>query len=68
MTILHVPDIRSSLCVDRIHNALSEAGLICEITEESKTVSIEGGRPAVSLAIEKLDNLGYDSVVLRRPK
>ena len=68
MTVLQVPDIHCQHCVSRINDALRASDLVFEVSEETRTVSIEGGQKAVSRAIERLDDLGYDAVVLKNSK
>lgn len=60
MTILKVEEMHCEMCVSRISNALTEAGIQFEVDLDSKTVSVEAGK--VELAIEELDDLGFDAV------
>lgn len=60
MTILNVADMHCEKCVSRISNALTEAGVTFEVNLEAKTVSVEDGK--VDLAIEELDDLGFEAV------
>ncbi len=60
MTILKVADIHCEKCVSRISNALTEAGIQFEIDLATKTVSVEDEK--VTLAIEELDDLGFEAV------
>lgn len=60
MTILKVEEMHCGMCVSRISNALTEAGIQFEVDLDSKTVSVEDGK--VALAIDELDDLGFDAV------
>lgn len=60
MTILNVADMHCPKCVERISNALTEAGIEFQVDLETKTVSVDESK--VELAIEELDDLGFDAV------
>ncbi|NLC31718.1 MAG: heavy-metal-associated domain-containing protein [Clostridiales bacterium] len=61
MTILNVPDMSCSHCVDRISTALREEKLDFVVNLENKTVGINGNDIDVSKAISVLDDIGYDA-------
>ncbi len=60
MTILNVADMHCPKCVERISNALTEAGIEFEVSLDTKTVAVEDGK--IELAVEELDDLGFDAV------
>lgn len=60
MTVLKVEEMHCGVCVSRISNALAEAGISFEVNLEAKTVSVEDSK--VDLAIDELDDLGFDAV------
>ncbi|MFI3227400.1 MAG: heavy-metal-associated domain-containing protein [Clostridia bacterium] len=60
MKVLKVEDMHCEMCVKRINNALTEAGIAFEISLEDKTVSVDEAK--VAQAIEELDDLGFDAV------
>lgn len=60
MTILKVEEMHCPVCVSRISAALTEAGIQFEVDLDTKTVSVEDGK--VDLAIDELDDLGFDAV------
>lgn len=59
MTILKVEEMHCPVCVSRISNALTEAGIQFEVDLDSKTVSVEESK--VDLAIDELDDLGFEA-------
>lgn len=59
MKILKVEDMHCEVCVKRISNALTEAGIEFEVDLKNKTVSVEESK--VEQAIEELDDLGFDA-------
>ncbi len=61
MTILKVDAMHCPVCVSRISTALTEAGIKFEVSIEDKTVSVDSAK--VDLAIEELDDLGFDAVL-----
>ena len=61
MTILNVPDMHCSKCVERITNALNAAGLKFTVSLEDKTVAIDGGAADVEQAKAELDDIGFDA-------
>ena len=61
MTILNVPDMHCSKCVERITNALNAAGLKFTVSLEDKTVAIDGGAADVEKANAELDDIGFDA-------
>ena len=60
MTILNVPDMHCSKCVERITNALNAAGLKFTVSLEDKTVAIDGSAADVEKAKAELDDIGFD--------
>lgn len=60
MTTLKVEEMHCGMCVSRISNALTEAGITFEVSLEEKTVSVDSTKVAV--AIDELDDLGFDAV------
>lgn len=60
MTILKVEEMHCGMCVSRISAALTEAGIGFEVDLDTKTVSVEDEK--VALAIEELDDLGFEAV------
>lgn len=58
-TILNVPDMHCEMCVKRITDALTKAGLKFEVSLEKKTVAIDGAAGDVSTAVAELDDLGF---------
>ncbi len=60
MTTLKVEDMHCQMCVTRISNALTEAGIAFEISLEDQTVTVDSSK--VELAISELDDLGFDAV------
>ena len=59
MTILNVPDMHCSKCVERITNALNAAGLKFTVSLEDKTVTIDGSAADVEKAKAELDDIGF---------
>lgn len=60
-TTLKVPDMHCEKCVERITNALNAAKLSFQVSLENKTVTVDGDEACVNLAIEELDDLGFDA-------
>ena len=60
MTTLKVEEMHCGMCVSRISNALTEAGIEFEISLEDQTVTVDSAK--VELAISELDDLGFDAV------
>lgn len=63
MTVINVEDMHCEKCVERITNLLTEEGLDFEVSLEDKTVTIDGCEHCVRLALEALDDLGFEGVV-----
>ena len=61
MTVLKVPDMHCEKCVERITNALSAAKLNFKVSLGDKSVSIEGSDKDVDIAIEEMDDLGFEA-------
>lgn len=64
MTVIKAEDMHCKKCEERIANAMKEAGLDFEVNLEDKTVSIDGCSTCVNKALEILDDLGFEGVVL----
>lgn len=60
MTILKVDEMHCSMCVKRISEAMTAAGIEFEVSLENKTVSVDSEK--IAQAIEELDDLGFDAV------
>lgn len=63
MTVIKVEDMHCEKCVERISNLLTEEGLDFEVDLEEKTVTIDGCEHCVRLALDALDDLGFEGVV-----
>ena len=63
MTVLSVPGMHCEVCVKRITNALTEAGLNFTVSLEDKTVTIDGCEHCVKTAVSELDDLGFDAEI-----
>ena len=61
MTILNVPDMHCSKCVERTTKAHNEAGLKTTMNLEDKTETIEGSAADVEKAKAELDDIGFDA-------
>lgn len=64
MTILKAEDMHCGKCVERITKALQEADITHQVNLEEKTVTIDGCEHCVKTAIEVLDDLGFETVVV----
>ena len=64
MTVLKAEDMHCGKCVERINKALTEADIAHEVNLEQKTVTIDGCEHCVKTAIEVLDDLGFEAVVV----
>lgn len=64
MTVLKVEDMHCGKCVERITKALTGADLKFEVSLENKTVTIDGCEHCVKIAVEELDDLGFDAAVV----
>lgn len=64
MTILKVEDMHCEKCVERISRALTAAGIAYTVSLEERTVTIDGSGQTVKTAIEELDDLGFEAVIL----
>lgn len=62
MTVLKAEDMHCEKCVERIHNALTEAKIDHQVDLATKTVSIDGCEKCVETAVEVLDDLGFEAV------
>ena len=63
MTVIRVEDMHCEKCVSRITNLLEEEGLDFEVSLEDKTVTIDGCEHCVRLALNALDDLGFEGIV-----
>lgn len=63
MTVIKVEDMHCEKCVERITNAMKQAGLDFEVNLLEKTVSIDGCSVCVKTALGILDDLGFEGVV-----
>lgn len=63
MTVLNVPEMHCKNCVARITRALNDAGLVFNVSLQTRTVTIYGDDDAVNVpkAKELLDDLGFES-------
>ena len=61
MTTLKVPEMHCNRCVERITNALNEAGLKFTVSLEDQTVTIDGCDHCTAKAISELDDLGFSA-------
>ena len=59
MKTLKVPDMHCEMCVKRISNALSEAGVEFKVNLTEKTVDVEDAK--LRLAIDELSDLGFEA-------
>lgn len=63
MTVIKVEDMHCNKCVERITDLLTEEGLDFEVSLEDKTVTIDGCEHCVRLALNALEDLGFEGVV-----
>ncbi|MEF9970703.1 MAG: heavy-metal-associated domain-containing protein [Oscillospiraceae bacterium] len=56
-----VSDMRCENCVARISKALNAEKLNFSIDLAAKTLSLEGGASEAKLALQRLDDLGFDA-------
>lgn len=64
MTIIKAEDMHCGKCVERITKAMTEAGLDFQVNLDDKTVTIDGCDHCVKSALEILDDLGFDGVIM----
>ena len=60
--MLKVPDMHCQNCVARITKALEREKLSFKVSLEDKTVVINGDDNSVKIAIDALDDLGFDAI------
>lgn len=60
MTTLKVPDMHCEKCVERIRKALNAAKLTFRVSLQDKTVTVDGDESSIKMAIEALDDLGFE--------
>lgn len=58
-------DMHCQHCVSRIQTALTAAGIVHQVTLDSRTVDIEGDGAAQRQAVEILDDLGFEAVLMK---
>lgn len=61
MTTLKVPDMHCEKCVERITNALNAAKLTFQVSLKDKTVIIDGRDGDVKIAVDAMDDLGFEA-------
>lgn len=64
MTIIKAEDMHCEKCVERISKAMKEAGLDFKVDLEKKEVAIDGCDQCVKSAIDILDDLGFEGVIV----
>lgn len=57
MTVLKVPGMHCQVCVTRINNTLTEAGIAFEVDLDNHTVSVEESK--VEFVTSELEDLGF---------
>ncbi len=62
---LSVPDMSCNHCVNRITKALEGTGLKFKVSLEDKSVTVEGDEATAKEVIAKLDEAGYDAIVVK---
>lgn len=63
MTVINVEGMHCEKCVERIEKAMNEAGLDYKVSLAEKTVEIDGCEHCVKIAMEILDDLGFDGEI-----
>ncbi len=63
MTVIKVEDMHCEKCVERITKLMEEENLDFEVSLEDKTVTIDGCEHCVKLALEVLDDLGFEGEI-----
>ena len=56
---IKVKDMHCQKCVQRINNALNEAGIKFEISLDSKIVTVDGCEHCLKTALAELEDLGF---------
>lgn len=64
MTVLKAEDMHCEKCVERINKALNEADITHEVNLAEKTVTIDGCEHCVKTAIEVMDDLGFETIIV----
>lgn len=64
MITLKVEEMHCEKCVERIHKVLKEADIEHEVALEDKTVRITGGESCAKKAIEELEDIGFEAVIV----
>lgn len=62
MNTLKVEGMMCEGCVKRVAEGLKEAGIMAEVSLENKTVSFEGDAEVVKVAVNEIEDLGFDVV------
>lgn len=63
MKIIKVEDMHCEKCVARIEKILTEEGLKFSVSLENKTVTIDGCDHCLKIALEALEDLGFEGIV-----
>ncbi len=61
MKVINVPEMHCQRCVERISEALTNAGIAFEISLSEKTVKINDSQECISKTIALLDDLGFSA-------
>lgn len=64
MKVLKVEDMHCNKCVERITKVLSDVELDFNVSLEDKTVIINGCDNCVKTAINELDDIGFEAVIM----
>lgn len=63
MIVIKAEDMHCEKCVERITNAMNEAGLTFQVDLAEKEVKVDGNQANVDTALEILDDLGFEGIV-----
>ena len=63
MTVISVEGMHCEHCVARIEKALGDAGLKFSVSLAEKSVTIDGDKNAVSLAVSEIEDLGFGAAI-----
>lgn len=66
MTVIKVADMHCEKCVERITKLLTEEGLDFAVSLADQTVTINGCEHCVKMALDALDDLGFDGIVEKK--
>ncbi len=64
MTVIKVEDMHCEKCVERITKAMTREELDFSVSLVDKTVTINGCEHCIKTALEVLDDLGFEGVVV----